>query len=161
VSRRVVSVDDCVELDLRVRYAETDRMGVVYYANYLVWFEMGRSEYCRQRGFQYLELEEQGYRLVVVEATCKYRQPARYDELVTVRTDLQSLQRRTVCFGYQVVRKGPGEILVEGETKHLCIDAAGKVTIIPEPYFTHLAQGIQSFTPPQNPHGIPPRKSHG
>jgi acyl-CoA thioester hydrolase len=161
VSRRGVSGDDCVELDLRVRYAETDRMGVVYYANYLVWFEMGRSEYCRQRGFQYLELEEQGYRLVVAEATCKYRQPARYDELVTVKTDLKSLQRRAVCFGYQVVRKGPGEILVEGETKHLCIDAGGKVTTIPEPYFTHLARGIRSLTPPQTPHKIPLRKSDG
>jgi acyl-CoA thioester hydrolase len=160
VNRRGVRGDDCVELDLRVRYAETDRMGVVYYANYLVWFEMGRSEYCRQRGFHYLELEEQGYRLVVSEATCKYRQPARYDELVTVRTVLHALQRRAVCFRYQVVRKGPGETLVEGETKHLCIDAGGKVTTIPEPYFTHLARGLRSLNPSQNPHGIPPRKSH-
>ena len=70
LGRRVYKGDDYVELELRVRYAETDLMGVVYYANYLVWFEMGRSEYCRQRGFNYLELEELGYRLVVVEAYC-------------------------------------------------------------------------------------------
>jgi acyl-CoA thioester hydrolase len=138
-----------VDLDLRVRYAETDRMGVVYYANYLVWFEMGRSEYCRQRGFHYLELEEQGYRLVVAEATCKYRQSARYDDLVTVRTFLHALRRRAVCFRYLVVRKGTGETLVEGETKHLCIDAGNKVMTIPEPYFTHLARGLQQ----QNLHG--------
>ena len=150
MSRRGVRGDDCVELDLRVRYAETDRMGVVYYANYFVWFEMGRSEYCRQRGFLYLELEEQGYRLVVAEATCKYRQPAQYDEVVTVRTVLHTLQRRAVCFRYQVVRTGLGETLVEGETKHLCIDAGGKITTIPEPYFTHLARCIQAQTPHRN-----------
>jgi acyl-CoA thioester hydrolase len=149
VSPRGVRGNDCVEFDLRVRYAETDRMGVVYYANYLVWFEMGRSEYCRQRGFHYLELEEQAYRLVVAEATCKYRQSARYDDLVTVRTFLYALQRRSIVFRYQVLRKEAEETLVEGETKHLCIDAGGKVTIIPEPYVTHFARGLQQ----QNLHG--------
>jgi acyl-CoA thioester hydrolase len=139
VSKRGLTGDDWVELDLRVRYAETDRMGVVYYANYFVWFEMGRSEYCRRRGFNYLDLEELGYRLVVAEALCKYRRPARYDEVVTVRTALQSFHRRSVAFRYQVVRKGPGETLVEGETKHLCVDAAGRITTIPDPYFTYLS----------------------
>ncbi|OGP53317.1 MAG: hypothetical protein A2Y65_05025 [Deltaproteobacteria bacterium RBG_13_52_11] len=117
-------------------------MGVVYYANYLIWFEMGRSEYCRQRGFNYIELEELGYHLVVAEATCKYRKSARYDEVVTVRTSLHTLQRRSICFRYQVLRKGPGETLVEGETKHLCVDAAGRVKGIPDPYFTYLARGL-------------------
>jgi acyl-CoA thioester hydrolase len=134
--------DSCVELDLRVRYAETDRMGVVYYANYLVWFEMGRSEYCRQKGFNYLELEALGYYLVVAEALCKYRKPARYDEVVQVRTAVRTLQRRSISFGYQVVRKGSGETLVEGETKHLCVDATGRVRIIPDPYFTYLTRGL-------------------
>jgi acyl-CoA thioester hydrolase len=136
--------DDCVELDLRVRYAETDRMGVVYYANYLIWFEMGRSEYCRQRGFKYLDLEELGYYLVVAEATCKYRKSAQYDEVATVRTSLHTLQRRSICFRYQVVRKGPRETLVEGETKHLCVDAAGRVKSMPDPYYTYLAQGLST-----------------
>lgn len=153
MSRQGRRGDDCVELDLRVRYAETDRMGVVYYANYLIWFEMGRSEYCRQRGFPYLELEEQGYRLVVAEASCTYRRPAQYDELVTVRTFLHTLRRRSICFKYQVVRKGSGETLVEGETKHLCIDSEGRVKTIPDPYFTHLARGLQPQPPPQNTHG--------
>lgn len=143
MSPRGVRGDDCVELDLRVRYAETDRMGVVYHANYLVWFEMGRSEYCRQRGFNYLELEELGYRIVVAEATCTYRKPAHYDEVITVRTSLHTLRRRSLYFSYQVVRKGSSETLVEGATKHLCVDAAGRIKIIPEPYFTFLARGLQ------------------
>ncbi|MBW2037993.1 MAG: acyl-CoA thioesterase [Deltaproteobacteria bacterium] len=117
-------------------------MGVVYYANYLVWFEMGRSEYCRQRGFNYLELEELGYRLVVAEAHCKYRQPARYDELITVRTSLGVLQRRSVVFRYLVLRKKTWQTLVEGETKHLCVDTEGRSRTIPEPYFTYLSQDL-------------------
>jgi acyl-CoA thioester hydrolase len=142
VTRRGVSGDDYAELDLRVRYAETDSMGVVYYANYLVWFEMGRSEYCRKQGFNYRDLEASGYYIIVAEAWCRYRKPARYDEIITVRTSLHALQRRSICFRYQVSRKGSREILVEGETKHLCIDAAGRVKVIPDPYFTYLAQGL-------------------
>jgi acyl-CoA thioester hydrolase len=131
-------------MELRVRYAETDSMGVVYHANYLVWFEMGRSEFCRKRGFNYRDLEDAGYYLVVSEASCKYRQPARYDEVVRVRTFLHALQRRQICFRYQVLRQGSAEILVEGETRHLCIDAAGKVKVIPDPYFLYLAEGRPS-----------------
>ena len=144
LGRRVYKGDDYVELELRVRYAETDLMGVVYYANYLVWFEMGRSEYCRQRGFNYLELEELGYRLVVVEAYCKYRQPARYDELIVVKTSLYALDRRSVIFKYLVLRKNTQQTLVEGETKHLCVDAEGRSRTIPEPYYTYLARGLAS-----------------
>jgi acyl-CoA thioester hydrolase len=129
-----------MDIDVRVRYAETDRMGVVYYANYLVWFEMGRSEYCRQRSFNYLDLEKLGYRLVVSEAYCKYRQSARYDDMITVRTFLRTLTRRSVIFSYLVLRKVTEEILVEGETKHLCVDDEGKSRTIPEPYFTYLSQ---------------------
>lgn len=142
-----------MEIELRVRYAETDRMGVVYHANYLVWFEMGRSEYCRKQGFNYRDLEALGYYIVVAEASCKYRKPARYDEVIQVRTFLHTLRRRSLCFTYQVVRKGSGETLVEGETKHLCIDDEGRVKTIPDPYFTHLARGLQSQSPPQNTHG--------
>lgn len=133
---------DYVQLELRVRYAETDRMGVVYHANYLVWFEMGRSEYCRHRGCNYLAMEKLGYYLVVAEARCKYRQPARYDELVTVRTSLGALSRRSVVFRYVVLREGSEETLVEGETKHLCVDVEGRSRSIPEPYFTYLSRGL-------------------
>jgi acyl-CoA thioester hydrolase len=144
VHRQDLKDRTCVEVDLRVRYAETDRMGVVYYANYFVWFEMGRSEYCRRLGFKYLDLEELGYYLVVAEALCKYRRPARYDEVATVKTSLHTLGRRSITFRYQVVRKGSEEILAEGETKHLCIDAAGRIRSIPDPYYTCLAQGFRS-----------------
>jgi acyl-CoA thioester hydrolase len=143
VSRRGLSTGDYVALEIRVRYAETDRMGVVYYANYLIWFEMGRSEYCRQQGFNYLDLEDLGYRLVVTEASCRYRNPARYDELIMVRTALHTLRRRSICFSYQVVRKGSEETLVEGETKHLCIGDTGRVQAIPDSYFTKLSRGLQ------------------
>jgi acyl-CoA thioester hydrolase len=115
---------------------------VVYHANYLVWFEMGRSEYCRVQGFNYRDLEASGYYIVVAEANCKYRKPARYDEVITVRTFLHALQRRSLCFRYQVLRKGSTETLVEGETRHLCLDAAGRVKVIPDPYFAYLAQGL-------------------
>jgi len=131
-----------VDLDLRVRYAETDRMGVVYYANYLTWFEVGRAEYCRSNGFDYVDLEKLGYQLVVGEAHCKYRQPARYDEIVTVRTWLQDVRRRSVIFRYVVFRKDTGEVLVGGETKHLCIDAQGRSRTIPEPYYTYLYRSL-------------------
>lgn len=143
MNRRGLSVGEHVDLEIRVRYAETDRMGVVYYANYLIWFEMGRSEYCRQQGFNYLDLEDLGYRLVVTEASCRYRNPARYDELIVVRTTLHALRRRSICFKYQVLRKGSEEILVEGETKHLCVGATGRVQAIPDPYFTKLSRGLQ------------------
>jgi acyl-CoA thioester hydrolase len=142
VHRRVFTNETCAELDLRVRYAETDRMDVVYYANYFVWFEMGRSEYCRQLGFQYLDLEKLGYRLVVAEAHCTYRSPAHYDDVITVRTALNNLERRLLTFSYQVVRKGSAEILVEGETTHLCIDTSGKIKSIPDPFRTYLAQRL-------------------
>jgi acyl-CoA thioester hydrolase len=140
VSRRDLTEDAGVELDLRVRYAETDRMGVVYYANYFVWFEMGRAEYCRRLGFAYVDLEALGYRLVVAEAHCTYHNPARYDDIVTVRTFLRKLARRVITFGYRVVRKGSAERLVEGETTHLCLDAAGKIKSIPEPFHTYLGR---------------------
>jgi len=144
VTRRKMTGGDCVEIELRVRYAETDSMGVVYHANYLVWFEMGRSEYCRTQGFNYRDLEASGYYIVVAEASCKYRKPARYDEVIQVRTSLHALQRRSLCFRYQVLRKGSTETLVEGETRHLCLDAAGRVKVIPDPYFTYLARGLST-----------------
>ena len=144
MSRRRVAGADCVEIELRVRYAETDSMGVVYHANYLVWFEMGRSEYCRAQGFNYRDLEASGYYIVVAEACCTYRKPARYDEVVQVRTFLHALQRRSICFRYLVLRKGSTETLVEGQTKHLCVDSAGRVKVIPDPFFFYLGQGLST-----------------
>jgi len=131
-----------VDFDLRVRYAETDQLGVVYYANYLVWFEIGRSEYCRQNGFRYTDLESMGYSLMVAEAHCRYRNAARYDNVVTVRTSLADLRRRSVTFHYVVFDKESALNLVDGETRHLCTDNSGRARVIPEPYYTYLADSV-------------------
>jgi acyl-CoA thioester hydrolase len=125
---------ESVDVDIRVRYAETDQMGVAYYANYLVWFEVGRSELCRERGFRYADLEALGYRLVVSDVTCRYRKPARYDETVIVRTRLKGANKRMVTFGYQILRKDDEEVIAEGETRHLCIDSQGKTKSLPEKF---------------------------
>lgn len=131
-------MDNVIDVDIRVRYAETDQMGVAYYANYLVWFEVGRSEVCRRRGFRYADLEALGYKLVVSDVHCRYRNSARYDETVVVRTRLKAVNKRMITFGYQVLRKDQGEILAEGETRHICIDSQGKTKSLPEKFLTCL-----------------------
>jgi acyl-CoA thioester hydrolase len=130
---------DVVDVDIRVRYAETDQMGVAYYANYLVWFEVGRSEFCREKGFRYADLEALGYRLVVSDVNCRYRNSARYDETVIVRTRLKGVNKRMVTFGYQILRKGEEEVIAEGETRHICIDSNGKTKSLPEIFLICLA----------------------
>jgi len=139
---RGVSVKDMVDIDLRVRYAETDQMGVAYYANYLVWFEVGRGEFCRAKGFDYAKLESLGYRLVVTDAHCHYRNSARYDELMTVRTWLKAVHKRMITFGYQILRKeGEREQLIaEGETRHLNVDFNGTPKSLPKEFFDLLSQ---------------------
>jgi len=128
-----------VDCDIRVRYAETDQMGIAYYANYLIWFEVGRSEFCRQRDFSYAALEGLGFKLVVTEAQCRYRNAARYDELITIRTRLNALDKRIITFGYEIVRKDKDELIAEGETRHLCVGAAGKPKSLPKEFLARLA----------------------
>ncbi len=131
---------DYVDIEIRVRYAETDQMGVAYYANYLVWFEVGRAEFCRQKGFRYADLEGLGYRLVVSEVHCRYRSSARYDELIVVRTRLKHLNKRMITFGYQILREDREEVIAEGETKHLSVDSDGRTKSLPERYLQCLAR---------------------
>jgi acyl-CoA thioester hydrolase len=131
-------VKDQVDVDIRVRYAETDQMGVAYYANYLVWFEVGRSEFCRDRGFRYADLEALGYKLVVVDVHCRYRGSARYDETVIVRTRLKDANKRMITFGYQVLRKDQEEVIAEGETQHICVDSNGKTKSLPGKFLVCL-----------------------
>lgn len=130
---------DGVDTEIRVRYAETDQMGVAYYANYLVWFEVGRSEFCREKGFRYADLEALGYRLVVSEVRCKYRNSAKYDETILIRTRLKHLNKRMITFGYRVLRKNGEGLIAEGETQHICVDANGKTKSLPEKYLSCLA----------------------
>jgi acyl-CoA thioester hydrolase len=129
---------DLVDVEIRVRYAETDQMGVAYYANYLVWFEVGRSEFCRTRGFRYIDLEALGYKLVVTDVHCRYRNSARYDETVIVRTRLKGVNKRMITFGYQVLREGQEEGIAEGETRHICVDSNGKTKSLPEKFLICL-----------------------
>ena len=127
--------DDWHETTIRVRYAETDRMGVVYHANYLVWFEIGRTEFCRARGFAYKEMEENDQAfLVVAESYCRYKAPANYDDLLIIRTHVTELRRRSVRFGYEAIRADDGVIIAEGETGHVVTDMSGRVISMPESY---------------------------
>jgi acyl-CoA thioester hydrolase len=125
------------ESRLRVRYAETDQMGVVYYANYLIWMEVGRSDYCRECGFSYrdLEREEQAF-LAVAEANCRYMAPARYDDEVVIATELTRVRSKFLEFTYRIKR---GEtLLAEGRTVHVAIDRDGRPRALPERYLDIL-----------------------
>lgn len=133
---------DSIDCEIRVRYAETDQMGVAYYSNYLVWFEVGRGELCRRRGFSYAKLEALGYKLVVTDVHCHYRNSARYDEVVTVRTCLKGVHKRMITFGYQILRKDQHqeEVIAEGETRHLCLGSNGAPKSLPQEFFDLLAK---------------------
>jgi len=120
------------EASLRVRYAETDKMGVVYHANYLIWFEIGRTEYCRARGFSYRDMEEsENAFLVVAESYCRYKAPAYYDDVLIVRTHITELRRRSLRFGYEIIRESDGVVIAEGETGHVVTDGNARVRSMP------------------------------
>ena len=123
------------ETTIRVRYAETDQMGVVYHSNYFVWFEVGRVELFRQMGFNYRDLEEseQCY-MAVVEARCRFKAPARYDDEVRIRTSLKHIRNSYIQFGYEALRASDGALLAEGETMHIVTDAQMKQRALPEKY---------------------------
>ena len=117
---------------VRVRYAETDQMGVVYYANYLVWFEVGRTDLLRLSGWNYREMEAEGFALPVVEAHCEYRQPARYDDELDIVTSGALLSPVRVRFVYEVIRVADRTTLAGGHTVHAVLDATGKPRRLPE-----------------------------
>ncbi|MGH9673141.1 MAG: acyl-CoA thioesterase [Bryobacteraceae bacterium] len=117
---------------VRVRYAETDQMGVVYHANYLVWMEVGRVECCREAGVRYRDLEAEGVRLAVVEVRCRYLAPAHYDEEVAVRTWIAEASTRMVRFGYEMRHAGNGLLLATAETRHVFLGADMKPRKLPE-----------------------------
>ena len=103
---------------IRVRYGDTDQMGMAYYGHYLRWFEIGRAEMMRSLGHSYLAIESDGIRLPVVEARCRYLKPARYDDEIVIETGVRSLGRATVRFGYRIVNAASGELLAVGATEH-------------------------------------------
>ncbi len=114
---------------LRVRYQETDRMGIVYHSNYFVWFEIGRTELFKKIGLSYLDLESRGYSLLVTEAHCSYKASATYDDEVEVLTRLAELKNSSLVFNYEV-RKG-NTVITSGTTKHVFLDRGGKIVRIP------------------------------
>jgi len=128
------------ETTIRVRYAETDQMGVVYYANFFVWFEIGRVEFFRSLGFSYREMEQaDDCYIVVAEAKCSYRKPARYDDVLRVRTRILEARRRTIRFGYEVHEDSSGDLLARGETLHVICGKNGRPRSLPEKYLKLFA----------------------
>jgi acyl-CoA thioester hydrolase len=122
---------DYVDVPLRVRYADTDMMGIVYYGVYPVYLEVGRSEYMREKGFPYREFEKMGYSLIVSEMAIKYHNPAVYDDLLVVRTSIADIQSRGLAFAYEILKDGLTVVL--GKTRHICVNAARKPTRLPAP----------------------------
>jgi acyl-CoA thioester hydrolase len=126
---------DWQETSVRVRYAETDKMGIVHHSNYPVWFEVGRSEYCRARGFSYLEMEEkENALLVVAEIYCRYKSPAYYEDEITIRTKCAEIRSRSIRFVYEIYRAADDTVLAEGETLHVITDRQRRVRKLPEFY---------------------------
>jgi acyl-CoA thioester hydrolase len=143
-------LDEWHETLVRVRYSETDKMGVVYHANYLIWFEIGRTEFCRARGFSYREMEENDNAfLVVAESYCRYKAPAYYDDQLLVRTHITELRRRSLRFGYEIIRVSDGTVIAEGETGHVVTDSRGRVRSLPEGY-----NDLLSSSPPESIHTL-------
>jgi acyl-CoA thioester hydrolase len=109
-------------------------MGVIYYANYLVWMEMGRTDYCKSVGFDYRDMERDGANMAVAEATCRYLTPARYDDAILVRTQVERLNRRLITFSYVISNEQSGTVLAEGRTVHIAVGNDGKSIFIPKHY---------------------------
>ncbi len=118
------------EIHVRVRYAETDRMGLLHHANYFVYFEMGRTELLRERGLSYRDIEDAGHLLVIVDIGCKFKRPAYYDDLLAIRTTVARVTHVKIVHHYQVVRDG--QVLAEGHSTLACVDREGKPQALPE-----------------------------
>lgn len=136
-----MSQTDVVETTLRVRYAETDAMGIAYHTNYIVWFEVGRGEYMRRRGGTYRKFEELGLYLPVTEVDARFIAPARYDDEVVVRTWVEEVRSRSITLSYEILMKDTGQLLVTGHTKHLCTDRQGRVGRLPQGLIDAFSSG--------------------
>jgi acyl-CoA thioester hydrolase len=143
---------DYAEATIRVRYAETDQMGVVYYGNYFTWFEVGRVELCRELGFEYkrMETEDDSF-IVVAEAQCRYKRPARFDDVLLIRTRVTESQRRTVRFSYEILNQASGELIATGETLHVICDHLGRPKSLPVKYRKYFPAHA-SGAPEEDPH---------
>ncbi len=126
--------------EIRVRYAETDAMGIVHHAVYPVWMELGRSDLLRALGQSYAEWEAAGVRMTVSEIQVRYRAPARYDELLQVHTRVQEAGRRRIVFGYRIERGGA--LLAEGTSSHLVCGTDGRARVLPDPYLALVLKAL-------------------
>lgn len=131
------------ESRVRVRYAETDQMGVVYHANYLVWFEIGRVDFIRNMGMDYRSMErEDGLGIAVVDVSARYKAPARYDDELTIETRLVAARGAVIKFAYKVIRIEDDAVLCEGETVHVVVDKEMKRRTLPEKYASRFATAL-------------------
>jgi acyl-CoA thioester hydrolase len=146
-------MDEWHETEIRVRYAETDAQGIVHNANYLVWFEVGRSELCRSRGFSYKQMEdEEDALMVVAESYCRYKSPAFYEDVLTIRTKVGEVRSRSLAFVYEIFRPSDDTLIAEGETLHVVTDKNKKVRVLPETYRRLIEDDPhRSFPPNQAP----------
>ena len=132
------------ETRLRVRYVETDQMGVVYHSNFLIWFEVGRVEAMRELGFDYKDMErEDGCFIAVVDARCRYKSPAYYDDQILVRTKMRNVRGSLIHFHYEILRAGDGTLLAEGETTHIVTDRKMQRREMPEKYRSAFAAAAE------------------
>lgn len=146
---------------IRVRYAETDQMGVVYYGNYYTWFEVGRVELCRALGFSYRQMEKEDDSFIVVaESKCRYRRPAKFDDALRVRTHVAELQRRTIRFAYEIYRDPDNELIANGETLHVICDSLGRPKSLPEKYRHFFTPKTQPNAELKNNHATGTHPTH-
>ena len=136
-----------VETTFHVRYAETDQMGIVHHAAYVIWLEEGRSRWMRAHGSSVVQFEQDGLQLAVSEISLRYHQSARFDQRVTIRCGVTSVRSRQIQFNYDVIDTETDAMLVSGCTRHICLDSAGNVTKIPEKWQLFLYQDLLAATP--------------
>lgn len=129
-----------VETELRVRYSETDRMGIVYHGAYVAWFEVGRTEFCRAAGFPYRRMEDDGLWILVTRVECVYRRPARYDDRIIVRARMTELGSRGLAFAYEVVNEGR-EKVADGASRHVFADTNGRPARAP----AEVVEALEKF----------------
>ncbi len=132
-----------IDIEERVRYSEVDRMGVAHNKIYFEWFEIARTEYCRQRNIPYKNIEEQGYYLVVVEAFCKYKKPLRYDEKFIIRVSLEEMTPKKVVFGYKLLTRQEKKLIASGYTVQIVTNSAARVSSLP-PEILNKIRGIDA-----------------
>ncbi|MBX3292437.1 MAG: acyl-CoA thioesterase [Acidobacteria bacterium] len=142
-------MDGWHETEIRVRYAETDQMGIAHHSNYVIWFEAARSDLCRARGFSYKEMETDGDSLLVVAETyCRFKSPAYYEDVLTIRTRVAEVRSRSLRFFYEVYRSADDTLVAEGETMHVVTDRNKKVKSLPEFYRDRLLLSEERSFPP-------------